>query len=205
MAGTGDVVGIRARAGNAHTGRGAARFLTEVFNRVRGAGAGGKLTLRADSGFCSRATVGACERSGVEYSITVKSSKGLRSAYEAIEEDDWSPIPYWLEGGADVAEISYLPFGRRRGEGVRLIVRRVKPTPGSQLALLAPYSYHAFITDRMGEMLELEADHTPRSATKAAMAGGQKPVPSVRKSPDERGWRLNPLRGFTGSRPTSGQ
>ena len=42
---------------------------------------------------------------------------------------------------------------------VRLIVRRVKPTPGSQLALFANYSYHAFITDRQGDMLDLEADH----------------------------------------------
>ena len=42
---------------------------------------------------------------------------------------------------------------------VRLIVRRVKPTPGPQLALFASYSYHGFITDRDGEMLELEADH----------------------------------------------
>ena len=42
---------------------------------------------------------------------------------------------------------------------VRLIVRRVRPTPGSQLALFAKYSYHAFITDREGETLELEADH----------------------------------------------
>ena len=42
---------------------------------------------------------------------------------------------------------------------MRLIVRRVKPTPGSQLALFATYSYHAFITDRDGETLYLEADH----------------------------------------------
>ena len=42
---------------------------------------------------------------------------------------------------------------------VRLIVRRVKPTPGSQLALFATYSYHGFITDRDGETLQLEADH----------------------------------------------
>ena len=42
---------------------------------------------------------------------------------------------------------------------MRLIVRRVKPTPGSQLALFASYSYHACITDREGGTLELEADH----------------------------------------------
>ena len=35
----------------------------------------------------------------------------------------------------------------------------MKPAPGSQLALLARYSYHGFITDRDGETLELEADH----------------------------------------------
>ena len=42
---------------------------------------------------------------------------------------------------------------------MRLIVRRVKPTPGSQLALFATYSYHGCITDRNGDTLELEADH----------------------------------------------
>ena len=42
---------------------------------------------------------------------------------------------------------------------MRLIVRRVKPTPGSQLALFATYSYHGFITDRYGDTRELEVDH----------------------------------------------
>ena len=42
---------------------------------------------------------------------------------------------------------------------MRLIVRRVKPTPGSQLALFVDYGYHAFISDRAGELLELEAVH----------------------------------------------
>ena len=42
---------------------------------------------------------------------------------------------------------------------LRLIVRRVRPTPGSQLALFANYSYHAFITGREGDALELETGH----------------------------------------------
>ena len=54
----------------------------------------------------------------------------------------------------------YTPFQTKPDAApVRLIVRRVKPTPGSQLSLFARYSYHAFITDRDGETLELEADH----------------------------------------------
>jgi hypothetical protein len=57
-----------------------------------------------------------------------------------------------------VAEIPYRPFGGKRT--YRLIVRRVAPTPGSQLWLQGlAYSHYAFITDREGEMLELEADH----------------------------------------------
>jgi hypothetical protein len=42
---------------------------------------------------------------------------------------------------------------------LRLIVRRARPTPGSQLALFVEYSYHAFISDRPGNTIELEADH----------------------------------------------
>ena len=57
-----------------------------------------------------------------------------------------------------VVEISYTPFGKK-GIPVRLIVRRVPPNPGSQLALFAAYGYHAFICDREGETLALEADH----------------------------------------------
>ena len=64
-----------------------------------------------------------------------------------------------MDGAADVAETEYTPFESQPDAApARLIVRRVKPTPCSQLALFATYSYHAFITDREGETLELEAD-----------------------------------------------
>jgi hypothetical protein len=157
VAGSGEVVHSRLRGGNAFSGRGAASFVAESFRRVRKAGATGPLTLRADSGFYSHTVVGACRRAGVRYSITVRLQPGLRQAIEAIPEADWTAIPYWQEGGADVAERAYAPFGEK--DGVRLIVRRVRPTPGSQLALLTNYSFHAFITDREGELLDLEADH----------------------------------------------
>jgi len=57
-----------------------------------------------------------------------------------------------------VAETTYRPFGKK-APVVRLIVRRVKPTPGSQLALLVDWSYHGFVTDREGGTVALEADH----------------------------------------------
>ena len=59
-----------------------------------------------------------------------------------------------------MAETTYAPFQSEPDTApVRLIVRRVQPTPGSQLALFPSYSYHGCITDRDGETLELEADH----------------------------------------------
>ena len=129
-------------------------------SRVRYAGASGQLTVRADSGFYTHALVQVCRKTDVRFSITVRLRQNLRNLIEAIPERDWRPIPYWMEGAADVAETEYTPFKSQPGAApVRLIVRRVRPVPGSQLALFANYSYHAFITDRNGDTLELEADH----------------------------------------------
>ncbi len=158
VAETDEVVGARLRGGNVHTARGAANFITRVFGHVRAAGATGPMVMRADSGFYNRKVTEACQKSAVAYSITVKLSKSLLKKIAAIPEAAWTPIPYWMEGGADVAEIAYRPFSARHPE-VRLIVRRTKPTPGTQLALLTTYDHHAFITDRTGDTLELEADH----------------------------------------------
>ena len=159
-AGTGDVLMARLRKGRANTARGAAHFLRETVGRVRHGGARGQLTVRADSGFYTHDVVAVCRKTKVRFSITVRLHQSLRNIIEAIPEADWTPIPYWMEGAADVAETSYTPFDSEPDAApVRLIVRRVKPTPGSQLALFANYSYHAFITDRDGETLALEADH----------------------------------------------
>ena len=159
-AGTGDVLMSRLREGRANTARGAAHFLRETVGRVRYAGANGRLTLRADSGFYTHGVVSVCRKMDVRFSITIRQHKSLHNLIEAIPEDAWTPIPYWMDGAADVAETTCTPFQAEADAApVRLIVRRVKPTPGSQLALFAKYSYHGFITDRDGELLELEADH----------------------------------------------
>ena len=128
---------------------------------MRYAGAKGQLTVRADSGFYTHAVVQACRKMKVRFSITVRLRQNLRDLIEAIPEPDWSPIPYWMDGaGPTWPKSTCTPFASQPGAApVRLIVRRVRPTPGSQLALFATYSYHAFITDRQGDTLELEADH----------------------------------------------
>ena len=63
-----------------------------------------------------------------------------------------------------MAEISYTPFGKK-GTPVRLIVGRVPPSLGSQLALFAAYGYHACICDREGRALRSCPVDPPRKAT----------------------------------------
>ena len=106
-AGTGDVLMSRLREGRANTVRGAAHFLRETVGRVRYAGASGRLTVRADSGFYAHAIVAVCRKMDVRFSITIRQHKSLRNLIEAIPEADWTPIPYWMDGAADVAETTY--------------------------------------------------------------------------------------------------
>ena len=130
VAGTGDVLMSRLWEGRANTVRGAAHFLRETVGRVRYAGVTGPLTVRADSGFYTHAMVALCRKLDVRYSITVRQHARLRNLIEAIPEKDWTPIPYWMDGAADVAEAEYTPFRSEPDAApVRLIVRRVKPTP----------------------------------------------------------------------------
>ena len=117
----------RLREGRANTARGAAHFLRETVGRVRYAGANGRLTLRADSGFYTHGVVSVCRKMDVRFSITIRQHKSLRNLIEAIPEDAWTPIPYWMDGAADVAETTCTPFQSEPDAApVRLIVRRVK-------------------------------------------------------------------------------
>ena len=98
-AGTGDVLMARLRQGRANTARGAAHFLRETVGRVRHAGATGPFTVRADSGFYTRALVAACRKMDVRFSITIRQHQSLRQLIEAIPEEDWTPIPLYLDFG----------------------------------------------------------------------------------------------------------
>ena len=174
LAETGQVLHTRLRGGNAGSARGAASFLAETVSRLRSAGASGPLTMRADSAFYSRQVLGACRRHDVRFSVTVRQDRRVRRAIEAIPEQAWTPIPYWLStpevSGADVAEVPYRCRAGRHAITVRLIVRRVRPTAGSQLALFTTWDYHAFVTDRDGDLLDLEADHRRHAIVEQVIA-----------------------------------
>ena len=77
---------------------------------MRYAGAKGPLIVRAVSGFRTHAIVAVCRKMKVRYSATACQHQSVRNIIEAISETNWTPIPHWMEGAADVAETTYAPF-----------------------------------------------------------------------------------------------
>jgi hypothetical protein len=157
---TGEVLHARMRKGSANTMRGAQRFLRETIGRVRRAGATGPLTLRADSGFWASKVIAACTDHDVRYSITVRRTKAVVAAIEAIDDAAWVDIDYTANGRAQVAET--LLAGRR------LIVRRTRLT-GRQAQLFPDWRHHAFVTDRDGTAVELDVDHRHHAVVELAI------------------------------------
>jgi Transposase DDE domain group 1 len=159
-AASGEVLHTRLRKGAANTARGILRFVDELIARLRRAGASGELTLRMDSGFWSAKLLRALRRHEVRYSITVRQTKTVRAAIATIPEHVWVQIAYQPDGVAQVAETPY--------RGDRLIVRRVR-NEGDQAQLFATWRYHAFVTNRVGTMLELDADHRRHAVCELAI------------------------------------
>lgn len=173
---TGQLLMSRLRGGSAGAARGAKSFLTETVSRVRHAGATGQLTVRADSAFYSKTVIATATKFDVRFSITARQDKRIRAAIDAIDESAWQPIPYWLStsevSGADIAETLFTVFAddKKHARQVRLVVRRVRPTPGLQVALFTTWHYHAFVTDRTLRLAELEADHRRDAVVEQSIA-----------------------------------
>jgi Transposase DDE domain group 1 len=159
-ASSGEVLHARLRKGSANTARGAIRFVDELVARLRRAGAVGELTFRMDSGFWSAKLIARLCAHRVRYSITVRQTKTVRAAIAAIPEAAWVDIGYTGDGLAQVAETSYRTD--------RLIVRRVR-NQSDQAQLFATWRYHAFVTDRVGTAVELDADHRRHAVCELAI------------------------------------
>jgi Transposase DDE domain group 1 len=146
----GEVLHARLRKGSANTARGILRFVDELVARLRRADASGELTFRMDSGFWSAKLTRRLRRHRVRYSITVRQTKTVRAAIATIPEHHWVDIAYQPGGVAQVAETPY--------RGDRLIVRRVRHLD-DQPQLFPTWRYHALVTNRVGTMTWLDADH----------------------------------------------
>lgn len=134
VGGQGQVLHVGLRGGRANPGRGGADFVAEAISRAGYAGAGGPITVRADSGFCNYRFAAAGRRRGTRFSVTARDLRGsIARRIARIPEDDWRPVKD-VEN-AEAAEIPHemIPPREKRAKKqplpVRLILRRVRDRP----------------------------------------------------------------------------
>ena len=136
----------------------------ELIGPIRRAGAGGELNFRAGSGFWLGVLVGRGHRPAARprraVLDTVRQTNPVRRAIAAIGEAAWVDIAYPDPGVAPASET------RLRSD--RLIVRRVRHRT-DQGQLFPTWDYHAFVTDRPGSPVELDADHRRRAVVELAV------------------------------------
>lgn len=157
---SGEVVACRQRGGRANSARKAASLVTKAVGRVRAAGYEGEIVIGADSAFHNTKVTARCRKLDVRYSITARHTTIVSELIETIPEHAWRSIEY--RGGiAQVAESYHGPQAAQR-----LIVRRVRnhDAHDPQRRLFDTWAYHAFVTDKRGEALELDAQHRRRAA-----------------------------------------
>jgi Transposase DDE domain group 1 len=152
------IAGMRLRAGKAASGKGAGRMTAQAISTARAAGATGKILVRGDSAYGSRAVVRACLRGKVEFSLVLTKNRAVQRAIDSITEDQWRPVRYpgavqdpdtgaWISD-AEVAEVPYTAFASSAKDRItaRLVVRRVKDARHPD-ALFPVWRYHPFFTN----------------------------------------------------------
>src|SRR4051794_8384830 len=85
------VAGMRLRAGKTGSGKGAGRMVAQAIATARAAGASGKILVRGDSAYGSRAVVRACTRGKAEFSLVMTKNPAITRAIAAIPDSAWTP------------------------------------------------------------------------------------------------------------------
>ncbi len=150
-AGTGEVLHVRLRKGQAASPRGVLRFAEELIARVQRAGATGAKLFRADSAFWNNKLIARLEKAGWAYSISVRLQFWVKDAVAVIPETAWQPLQDYPEDGeAQIAETT--------AAGKRLIVRRTRLV-GAQAELWPDWRHFPFITNRTEALEVVESEH----------------------------------------------
>jgi hypothetical protein len=158
---TNEVLHVRLRKGSAGSPRGVLRFVDELIARVRRAGATGPGLLRADNSFWNNKLIARLERTGWQYSISVRLQAWVPAAIAAIPESDWRPLEDYPDDGE--AQIAQTMVGQRR-----LVVRRTRLV-GAQAELWPDWRHFAFITNRTEPLEIVEAEHRQHAVVELAI------------------------------------
>lgn len=161
--GTGELLHIRQRKGQAGSGRGALRFVSELHARVRRAGAAGEILLRADSAFWNKRVMAYLAERGCRYSIGAPMHKTVVDQIAQIGEDAWQPV-------ADYPETGICELAETTLQGERLIVRRVHlHAQAEQTELFTYWRHFAFITNRAEDMRLVDREHRQHAEVELAI------------------------------------
>ncbi len=194
---TGDVLGLRARGGNASPRRGLASFIDECVAAIpKECRPDYQLWIRIDSAGYSRAVVDTATRHSAAFSITCVQDKSVRRAIEALASD---PKTVWVSAkeadgplsGSEVAECPYR-FAKR---DLRLIVRRQRKAAGEQLSFddLDGWRFFAMITNippLFATAVDVDRHHRLR---------GGAPEEAIRQLKEDFGMNHAPLQNFFGN------
>ena len=135
-------------------------MVAQAIVTARAAGASGKILVRGDSAYGSRAVVRACLRGNAEFSLVMTKNRAIQRAIASIPDAAWTPVRYpgavqdpdtgaWISD-AEVAEVTYTAFAATQDRiTARLVVRRVKDAryPDGSGALFPVWRYHPFFTN----------------------------------------------------------
>ena len=196
---TGDVLAVRARAGNAHPGRALAGFIKEcaaaiptvVRDRSR-------LWVRIDSAGYQHDVIRACESLGAVFTITAPQRSNVRAAIVAVATN---PATVWsVAQGAETDKSSeitetVIDMGRAASTGhrrLRLIVRRQPTRAGEQLTTddVDGWRFHAIVTNLTEPAADVEAYHRLR---------GGIPEDCIRQLKEDFGLIHAPVQNFFGN------
>ncbi|HZA78992.1 MAG TPA: IS1380 family transposase [Acidimicrobiales bacterium] len=173
---TGDVVAVRARAGNAHPGRAMASFVRECYWAIPAAVRdSANVWVRIDSAGYQIEVIDVCAQLGAAFTITAPNKQNVRAAIEALATN---PATVWRpalgtegERGSEVAETTIVIGARNKSAAktrhLRLIVRRQRTRAGDQLSFddLNGWRFHAIVTNLPGwfaPAVEVEYHHRRR-------------------------------------------
>jgi hypothetical protein len=194
---TGDVLAIRARAGNASPRKKLASFVDECVAAIPEPWRSMRqLWVRIDSAGYSAAVVEAAIRHDAAFSITCLKDKKVQAAiYELASNDKtvWVPA-IGADGdiaGSEIAETIY----RFAGRDLRMIVRRQRRRAGEQLSFddLDGWRFHAIVTNVpyiFGDAASIEHHHRLR---------GGAPEEAIRQLKEDFGLNHAPLESFFGN------
>jgi hypothetical protein len=161
--GTGEVLHVRLRKGQAGSGRGALRFGQELLARVRRAGATGEILIRADSAFWNKKLLAYLAEKGCRYSVAVTMHRVVAARIALIPEEAWRPVADYPDTG--VCELAETTLGDER-----LVVRRVHlHAQDDQTELFAYWRHFAFITNRSDDPHTVDREHRQHAEVELAI------------------------------------